>query len=548
MVLHQFAKDLRLLKWHVVAWVAAVSAANITMLAVAGTWFPSFEVVDRVSFVEMLLGMAATTTLAVTVASLVQQDGPVSTTAFWTTRPAPLVPLLAGKILFALVALALVPLLWDAISLSVFGVSPAWISPVAIAVVLAWVFVPMTAAAVTATLPQFFLIALFEVVVFGAAVGIASAFGVRANATTPMITGLAVIAAVMSGAVVACAYFTRCLKLSAALVGIGPLVLFAIAALAWPYDSSALWRSDYERPYSGHVAVEVDKQAMTADEVNGGLDIVFPLRVHDLGPGTKANFASNYTDDSWLQSSSRRIKLNLARSWTDARPEDAASIRGFLTPILGTGTTILNPSMAMRPPELFYSVRVPRADYRQYSNEPVNLHLAFALRLIEWRPATTLRLEPGAGCRYDGGALRIGDVKIEGDRSAPQVRATVRATHPSPLRTITSASYFLRNRTTREAIAGRFTNPTRSYNRYESTFSHILPMMQDLSVEWYTLAFELRFSESAKAGGAAKWLADSELVIVTSRFLGTTEVELDVPGVRMSELPTTPELLKARQQ
>jgi hypothetical protein len=63
MVLHQFMKDLRLLKWHVATWLLVVSAANVTVLGVAATWFPSRELLDRTNSLAMFLDMAAAAAL-----------------------------------------------------------------------------------------------------------------------------------------------------------------------------------------------------------------------------------------------------------------------------------------------------------------------------------------------------------------------------------------------------------------------------------------------------------------------------------------------------
>jgi hypothetical protein len=108
-VLHVFKKDVRRLRWAVVAWVAAIIARLILKTAgprlAFGTFGPQIAIAnlsDLLLFVEILL-------LALIVSGLVHDEPLVGADAFWLTRPIGAKALLTAKLVFAAFFLIAVP-------------------------------------------------------------------------------------------------------------------------------------------------------------------------------------------------------------------------------------------------------------------------------------------------------------------------------------------------------------------------------------------------------------------------------------------------------
>lgn len=124
LTLHLVAWDLRCLRHYWVLWLGLV----VLQAGLVG-YAPHLPLVDRthifsLSSLAWLLAVLNICLLAVIVAQLVQKDCVVGSSAFWLSRPVSRVRLLAGKVLFLVLAIILPSLLVEVGLLLFSGVTP----------------------------------------------------------------------------------------------------------------------------------------------------------------------------------------------------------------------------------------------------------------------------------------------------------------------------------------------------------------------------------------------------------------------------------------
>ena len=108
-VLHIFKKDLRRLRWALVAWIAVVAARLILKTFGAELSFGTVGLQIVISNISDLLLFAGILLLALIVSGLVHNEPLVGADAFWLTRPIGRSALLSAKLLFAVLFLVAVP-------------------------------------------------------------------------------------------------------------------------------------------------------------------------------------------------------------------------------------------------------------------------------------------------------------------------------------------------------------------------------------------------------------------------------------------------------
>ncbi|MGE5358944.1 MAG: hypothetical protein ACM3NQ_07970 [Bacteroidales bacterium] len=527
LVLHQIAQDVRLLKREAAAWLVVVAAANALVIVSSSWWFPATEVVRRVDFAVFLLDAIAACLLVVVAVLLVQHDSPVTTTAFWQTRPLPPTALVLAKLLLALPLLVLVPLAWDAIDLAAVGLSPVWLPKASIAIAVPWVFFTMAIGAITTSLPQFFLIATFEVVVFGALSAIAWTLGFRWAPTNDLLP-VAVGTTVMSLCLLAFAYFARRARTSWAVAGVAPIALFAILVVVSPPPVPP---DEYRRPYSANVNVSVDRSGITLEPWGRASVIAVPVAVEGLGPAIMP--WGNWAGECFLETRAGRVALQPLSIGTREGAAHDTSVRRFFSPLLGGGITLLNPS-GLRSTDVRFRLAVPASEIDRYGREEATLRLPSALNFSQWRVVGTMPAQSAVALRLDGVTLRTGDVRVAGSRVAVMLREA-RAVSRDSSGTFSFLTYMLRNRAAGEAVAMKYGRTASDYRR--GALSFVLPLFHDITTNELELQFALDSSPAARATGVSAWLKNAELLVIEQRLLGVRKVQLDVPHLRLFDLP-----------
>jgi len=155
-MMHIVRKDVRRLRWllalglvvlitRVALVVNGASAADESV----ATGLLLQQVWETMAIIELLL-------MAAIVAQLVLEEPLVGLTPFWLTRPYATRSLLAEKLLFAVIALVVLPSIADAVTMSLFHVGPRAIVSACAAAVLgyaSWMLSLMVVAALTPSLP-----------------------------------------------------------------------------------------------------------------------------------------------------------------------------------------------------------------------------------------------------------------------------------------------------------------------------------------------------------------------------------------------------------
>jgi hypothetical protein len=122
--MHIVGKDLRRLQWLLVLWAGGLGARVALKTAgpiLAGEGFGGAVVLQQLGGVVAILEMLMTALIA---ARLVHEEPLVSLNAFWLTRPYSRRSLLAAKLLLAGVALVVLPLAADVVTMSLFDAGP----------------------------------------------------------------------------------------------------------------------------------------------------------------------------------------------------------------------------------------------------------------------------------------------------------------------------------------------------------------------------------------------------------------------------------------
>ena len=121
-VWHIGAKDLRRLRWTLVAWVAIIVARTLIGTVGADLALIGFGPQLGISEVSQLISVVYVVVLAFLISSLVHADPLVGRDAFWITRPIAPSDLMTAKLGFAALFFVIVPLLGTIVSGAYFGV------------------------------------------------------------------------------------------------------------------------------------------------------------------------------------------------------------------------------------------------------------------------------------------------------------------------------------------------------------------------------------------------------------------------------------------
>src|SRR5262249_39374304 len=113
--LHIFKKDLRRLRWMVIAWLAICAARVIVDTAGANVALEGFGPTIAIGQLSVLLSLITFLFLTLFVSRLVHEEPLVGRDAFWITRPIVPGALMAAKLTFVILFLIVGPLIGGAI-------------------------------------------------------------------------------------------------------------------------------------------------------------------------------------------------------------------------------------------------------------------------------------------------------------------------------------------------------------------------------------------------------------------------------------------------
>jgi hypothetical protein len=279
---HIFRKDLRRLRWTLIAWLALVCARTFVATAGADVALGGFGPQIGISELSALLSLMYVLLLAFLVSSLVHDEPLVGRDAFWITRPIAPDSLLGAKFIFAALFIIIVPVTADVVVAAVFGTDAHGIASTIVVAAfnhLVLVALLLALAAMTPSLARFVLAtagvvaALAALLVFVALMAlflteeVSEGGGVALPDPTPAVVGgaMAVLAAL---AVVVYQYRTRRRGRALAIAALGT-VLVVLVPPRWTWSFAARPEAEVAEPPrdTSTLAVSLDGSAPRIGDV-----------------------------------------------------------------------------------------------------------------------------------------------------------------------------------------------------------------------------------------------------------------------------------------
>ena len=270
-----FGKDLRRLRWLLIAWFALVCARTSVQTVGADIALGGFGPLIGITEVSALLALIDVLLLALLVSRLVHEEPLVGRDAFWITRPIAPGALMSAKLVFAAVFFVVVPVAGDVVVAATFGTHSrdvARVIPVAAFNQLVLVTLLMALAALTPSLARMVLATLGAVAALATLIVSSTLMAlfvteevdeagsaVLPDPTPAVVGGVLAMLALLT--VIVYQYRTRRLGRALTLAGIG-VVLVAVVPARWPWSFAV-------RPHAGMAAPPQDTPAL-AVSLDGG--------------------------------------------------------------------------------------------------------------------------------------------------------------------------------------------------------------------------------------------------------------------------------------
>jgi hypothetical protein len=492
LVIHQALKDIRSLRWLLVAWLALIAALRV--VAVLATGVPPFGQDNTLTSAHTAI-LAVMIGASVVIPALVMQNDPaVGTTAFWFTRPISRPTLIAGKLVVAISAFVVLPVLVDAIVLLVAGVelpSVLATSAGALAVQVVWLLPAMALGALTASLAQFALAALLEILGLMALSILARLCGFVFFPTSwETVTVVCMAALVLAAiALVVVAYWSRDMKRTTVVAIAAPVFVLG-AMLSWQWELASAW------PFAGGTQVRIAAKVAGAQALVDGVNVSIQvdLSLSGLSHDQRLRIA---VADTWLQYGKERVNLRVEP------PGD-----------LSTSTTRVFPFVSWEAVQHRLST-------------PAVFHATLRVGTIERREAI-VAMAPGATYQLGFGRGEIVATSVD----LPRIVVTLREIGlDERFQSGEKVEYLVRNPRTGDI---RFDGRPQVSSTFVPPF---LPVVQHLVANWHVLTMvtpeRLVTSTAAEYAG---WLRESKLVIIESRQTGSFLRHVEIPNVVLSSL------------
>jgi hypothetical protein len=549
--LHIIGKDLRRLRWLVLAWALVVLADTALETAGPALAFGGGEMQAIVDSLSQLVALIQMLLLVLLVSGIVHEDPLVGADAFWLTRPIDRRALMSAKLLSAAAVLMAVPLAGELIAMKILHADARDLvraAPVFALSQAGWVLVLMAVAALTPSLTRLLLvigggIAAIAVAVSVAATVLLSTEPDLSTSVLPDMTSAIVqeyLLLLVSAAVIIYQYRTRRLR-RAVVLGVAGIVAAVTIAAMWPWRFAKPAEPDpgaSARDISRTVAVIGGEPPQVSDMFSLRRDrmrkqVAAPLHLTGLAPDYSVDSATvrahlDFPGGATLRSA-QTMMAGVRRESTGAAWDPTVRMQAAL------GNVRLASTDDGRYTQWPIVLIVSEPDYERYGYEAGRLRLDVDFHLYRSRLAGLLPLTDGASLR--AGAMRFEVVRVvrRGDGCSVLLRESFVPSLSFSQRAGTrSFQIALLNASKREATLG---NNEYMSNRgmhvgnwsfqpvgaVEPVFSHSIAMHYPARAPFSAADFPID----------AAWLADAQLAVIETAYAGRVARSLTIDGFRM---------------
>jgi hypothetical protein len=472
--MHLIKKDVRHLRWALLAWAAVVAAHVAVSVVLASVDLQSFAVMIVARQIASLTSLIQLVMLCLIVSWIVHEDPVADREAFWLTRPIDPTRLATAKLTVAAVALVLLPAAGEIVTMAIFRVGVYDMTramPVILLNQIAWVLVLAAAATLTPSLTRYLLL----VVAAAAAIVILMSTTIAAfllladpdssvSPRPPVMT--AVPSLVATGLAIAVAlwvifyqYRRRRVK-RAATLGTAGLVM----AMAVPF----FWPSHLNRSPDPDPGAWSRDEGRVAARLNGSIHVsdaqAFRRRDSERKQVAAAVTLTGMPEDVFVQAVEVNSQFEVAGVTLRSRQtETASSRRAETSPVMHTymssvrgalGSARLMESEAADGYESWpVLLNLTEQDFARYAHTPGRLTATLDFYLHRSRIAAAIPLR--AGARIQDDTRRIEIVRV--DRRADGCTVMLRDISITPIfraGSFNPEAFVLRNATQAQAIRG----------------------------------------------------------------------------------------------
>jgi hypothetical protein len=542
---HLAVKDLRILRWPLLAWFVVIVARVIAMSVRADAALVGEGPRFALSTVEGLLGFADLALIALLVSGLVHADPVVGLDRFWMTRPIGAARLLGAKLSFAAIFLVAAPVLVLFVTAAVLLHSPGNASAVltsALTLQLLWTLILLAFASATPTLGRLLIALAAAAGILATTVSLFAATQLSdvdgpqywdtevVNRSGEFLIPLLLLAAALVAIVEQ--YRTR-RPLRSAVVGVGGIVLVIIVGVMLPRFAGPPvepplpgWAADQSTVFAKldrSLPPRVDEISRAGLGPTGRKHVALPIRMTGLPAqywqqaiAVRATLA--FPDGKTIKSAQTYFVGGSTNYWT--RLQSAVQPTRLLTP---PGDNVHDPWPAV--------LVVSDEDYRRYGSAAGRLTMDLQALVHRLRVVGVLPLMERASTNTDRARFEVRHVLRRGTSVTIVLRQTAIAGPPSPAAR-TEYQFVLRNTRRGEAASGgiqylgsnggggmpRALLAAASDTTRPVPFSDVLAAFPE---PWATNQID------------ENWLADAELAIIDDEYAGRIPRAITVEEFRM---------------
>jgi len=552
---HLVWHDIRALRMPLIAWLVLLLTQAAVMAFGPGLIDPEEFRAAILTFSVLLAGARLAFTVLLTVL-LIQRDSPVGTTAFWLTRPIRPAAMAASKALSATLLLVVPPAVVGWVLFTALGLpqgdvlSGVWQLVIEQAMIVG---LSAMGAAITSTIPQFAVVAVAAVMLFGAFVGQARTFIQQLPALLPAWSAspLAKWALVtVLGTVAVLAYqYSRRRFVGAVVMVIGVLVLGVLSALTGGLPLDAV-------PPAPLQAGILDPAAVTLDVDPGAVRAEWGSTNSQQGSQTRYRHADAILRTSGAPPAIVLQPWSIASTWHPGNaPEiqwqrrSRAAYRRSVRDTDDDGQPLESIAQALgrvellRPvrsdPSAFYTtlLSLPEEQVSRLSSAQGPLDATVTLRAWRYRVVDAVPLAVGSAVSARLGRLTVSSV----DRARDGVQVDVRSVYLRRLMWtsrdlfgsggVGSAEHLaIRNASRNQAILlGTDTSRHFQYSLMSALSS------QELGTGVRRMRFVIPLADEDRVRIDDEWLAGAELVVLQPDELGVFTKPLRVGWVNLED-------------
>ena len=424
--LHIINKDLRRLRWLLVAW--GLVAIGDTVLKTAGPALASGggEIQAIVDSLSQLVWLIQTLLLALLVSGLVHEEPLVGADAFWLTRPIGRHALMGAKLLSAAAILVGVPLIGDLIAMSMFHAGARDLvraAPALVSSQAGWVLILMAVAVLTPSLIRFLIVITAGIAAIVVAISIAATVlfstdpDLSTSSVLPDMTSDTIeeyLLLLVSVAVIVYQYRNRRLRRAVVLGVAGVAAAVAIASV-WPWRFAKAAEPDpgsWAHETNRTVAVIGDEPPQVSDMFSFRRDrirkqIAAPVRLTGVPPDYSVDSVavrSRFEFPGAALHSAQMMMAGVRREPTAGPPDRIIRMQSAL------GNVRLASFDDDRYTQWPVVLIVSDSEYERYGRGAGRLTLDADFHLYRSRLAGSLPLTDGASLRAD--SMRFDVVRV----------------------------------------------------------------------------------------------------------------------------------------